>query len=161
MRRELGLRRLPPLPLTEAVFYPETSHLISGRGLGAPHKSPALTGEGWHFKYVNVKAIKSSASLSPGVIDNVLRRRWCSLRVNWRVGRVPSGSCSRFLTRERWKKTQWSAAERAFLVLCQNRLREGREKGGRESRLRRRGRVMETDENRSPGAEVTLRTRCW
>lgn len=159
MRRELGLCRLPPLPFTEAVFYPETSHLISGRGLGAQHKSPALTGEGWHFKYVNVKAIKSSANLSPGVIDNVLRRQWCSLRVNWCVGRVSSGSCSRFYAGE-VKKTQRSGAERAFLGLGQNRLREGREKGGRESRVRRRRRVMETDENRSPGAEVTLRTRC-
>lgn len=159
MRRELGLRRLPPLPFTEAVFYPETSHLISGRGLGAPHKSPTLTGEGWHFKYVNVKAIKSSANLSPGVIDNVLRRQWCSLCLNWCVGRVPSGNCSGFYAGE-VKKTQRSAAERAFLVLCRNRLREGREKGGRESRVRRRGRAMETDENRSPGAEVTLRTRC-
>lgn len=100
MRRELGLRRLPPLPFTEAVFYPETSHLISGRGLGAPHKSPALTGEGWHFKYVNVKAIKSSANLSPGVIDNVLHRQWCSLRVNWCVGRVPPETVPVF-TRER------------------------------------------------------------
>lgn len=159
MQRELGLRRLPPLPFTEAVFYPETSHLISGGGLEAPHKSPALTGEGWHFKYVNVKAIKSSANLSPGVIDNVLRRQWCSLHVNWCAGRVPSGNCSRFCAGE-MKKTQRSAAERVFLVLCQNHLREGREKGGRESRVRRRGRVMETDENRSPGAEVTLRTRC-
>lgn len=153
--------QLSPLPFTEAVFYTERSHLIRRR------KSPGVAQGGWHFKYVNAKAIKSLVNLSLRLLTTTFILPVVFLGLNWCA--APSPWAPFFtvciLHEGAWKKRN---SDCTFWLLCQNRqpVREKRrEKGGREGEKvgsgDLEGREMETDEKGSPGAEVTLRTRCW
>lgn len=116
------------------------------------HKSAALARGGWHFKYVNAKAIMSLASLSLRLLTTLVTLRYCSALI---------GVCVSLLTWFCWVlirgKGKSGTSKMHISVVCQ---RRERREGGRQRQVKRSG-AMETDEKGSPGSEVTPRATCW
>lgn len=109
---------------------------------GCQHKSRALAWGGWHFKYVNAKAIKTLAYLLRRLLTTRVTYQWYFSALIGVWVSVDTVLVVRLCGR--YERTEWAANCTIWCSVKSGSMSE-RAEGGRESRVRRSGRERKGD----------------